>query len=281
MYTALQTGAIGIRDMPLPKQIHLAADNSFTGLSFSIEEAVKIGVERTKTLFAEKKVKPATWGLPLNLTANDADFERSLTDLVEYASSAKKLECHRTSTWILPFSDEVPFDENFELHRNRIRATAQVLADYDCSLGVEFIGPKTSRQEHKYEFIHTMDGMLKLCRKVGSGNVGLLLDAWHLYTSHGTTADLTRLTDQDVVVVHINDAPRDVPVDEQIDKRRCLPGETGVIDIVGFMKGLEDRGYTGPVIAEPFNERVNRLPPDEAARATAGSLMKIWEQAGL
>jgi sugar phosphate isomerase/epimerase len=62
---------------------------------------------------------------------------------------------------------------------------------------------------------------------------------------------------------------------------RTLPGETGVIDIAGFLQALRKIGYEGPVMVEPFSERVRQLPPEEACAATAAALNKVWRQAGL
>lgn len=61
--------------------------------------------------------------------------------------------------------------------------------------------------------------MLELCDAVGP-NVGLLLDAWHLYTSGHDPADLELLSNQNVVDVHVNDAPAGVAVDDQVDSVR-------------------------------------------------------------
>jgi sugar phosphate isomerase/epimerase len=121
-----------------------------------------------------------------------------------------------------------------------------------------------------------MDGMLALAAAIGTGNVGLLLDVWHLYTSHGTLDDARKLTRDDVVTVHVNDAPPGIAVDEQIDNVRTLPGETGVIDIKGFLETLQAIGYDGPVTAEPFSQRVRELKPEEAVRETAAAMNKIW-----
>ena len=63
---------------------------------------------------------------------------------------------------------------------------------------------------------------------------------------------LKALTPAQVVYVHVNDAPAGVPIDEQMDGVRALPGETGVIDIAGFLKALQGIGYDGPVTPEPF-----------------------------
>jgi sugar phosphate isomerase/epimerase len=116
---------------------------------------------------------------------------------------------------------------------------------------------------------------------VGTGNVGLLLDCWHWHTCLGSLADIRSLDPSDVVNVHVNDAPLGVDVIEQIDNIRTLPSETGVIDLVGFLKVLKEIGYEGPVSPEPFSQRVRDLPPDEAVKQTHDGLNTAWEQAGL
>ena len=93
--------------------------------------------------------------------------------------------------------------------------------------------------------------------------------------------DLARLSNGDVVNVHVNDAPAGIPVDEQIDNKRCLPGETGVLDIVRFLKALDAMGYDGPVTAEPFSARVNALAQQDALSETAESMHGAWASAGL
>jgi sugar phosphate isomerase/epimerase len=117
--------------------------------------------------------------------------------------------------------------------------------------------------------------MIELCDALGTGNAGLLLDAWHWYTSHGTVADLEALRAEQVVFVHVNDAPAGMAVDEQKDSVRAMPCETGVIDIAGFMKSLATIRYDGPVQVEPFSERIRALPAEEAARLTAETLDEV------
>ena len=156
---------------------------------------------------------------------------------------------------------------------------AEILQDHGIRLGIEFIGPKTFRNGKKFEFIYGLTDTLKLCTDLGP-NTGLLLDLWHWYTSHGTQAELDNLTNQQVVAVHINDAPAGIPVDEQMDLVRCLPGETGVLDIAGFLKALQRAGYDGPVTIEPFSKRVNEMAPQDALRTTAEAMNKVWGALG-
>jgi sugar phosphate isomerase/epimerase len=137
------------------------------------------------------------------------------------------------------------------------------------------------RQGHRYEFISTMTEALDLGNRLGTGNTGLLLDCWHWYTSHATVDDLKRLTADQVVYVHVNDAPPDRAIDEQIDNQRLLPGTSGVIDIANFLQTLDKMGYDGPVVVEPFNAELNALPYEERVVLTRSSLSRIWNIAGL
>lgn len=126
-----------------------------------------------------------------------------------------------------------------------------------------------------------MDGVLKLCDAIGTENVGLLLDSWHWYTSHGTVEQIRGLRSRQIIYVHINDAPQGIPVDEQRDNVRRLPGETGVIDIVGFLRALREVGYDGPVTPEPFDGRLRSLPIQEAVRKSGEAVSRVWSLSGL
>lgn len=284
MFKNLSPGAIGLR-VPLEEAMVLARESGFEGLDVNIGAMADLADEKglgyVQELWASSGLRPGGWGLPVPWSGPEEDFQAGLQRLPHLAAIGQALNCPWVTTWVLPFSNDRPFEENFEFHVRRFRPCAEILKDYGCRLGLEFIGPKTLRANARYEFIYTLDGMLELCAAIGTGNMGLLLDGWHWYTSGGTVEDLQRLTREDVVYVHINDAPAGIPRDEQIDNVRCLPGETGVIDNVSLLRCLREIGYEGPVTPEPFSQRVNALPPAEAARVTAQALNQVWAAAGL
>ena len=93
--------------------------------------------------------------------------------------------------------------------------------------------------------------------------------------------DIRKLSDSLVVDVHINDAAEGRGPDEQIDNDRRLPGESGVIDLAGFLQGLDAIGYTGPVTPEPFSAKLRGMPAEEAIRTTAEALFAVWKAAGV
>ena len=277
MYPALSAGAIGVR-LPFEECARLAADAGFKGIGVNVGAAP---ADEVRKVLQVHKLEPAAWGLPVEFRKDEETFRSGLAELPKLAKAAKEIGALRCSTWIMPFSQELAFEENFELHRSRLRACAEILVDSGIRLGLEFVGPKTLRKGRRHEFISTQDGMLELCKAIGTGNVGLLFDAFHWYTSHGTEEDIHNLSDALVVDVHINDGAAGRGPDEQIDNERALPGETGVVDLKTFLGGLKAIGYTGPVTPEPFSRKLAEVAPEEAITLTAEALLAVWREAGV
>lgn len=285
MYPSLSAGAIGVRDASLERSLELAKIGGFEGLDFSVVEVKSLadahGVDYVKDLFTKANIRPGGWGLPTNWRADEAALQEGLEALPSLAKVAKAIGSERCFTWMTPGSDERPFAWNLDWHIRRFRPIAQALADEGCRFGIEFIGPKTSRAKRKFEFIYTMEGLLELAKAIGTGNVGLLLDAWHLYTSGGNADQVRKIKNSDVVFVHVNDAPVGIEREEQIDNVRALPMETGVIDLPAFMKALQSIGYDGPVTPEPFSKTINALSPEEAMKMAGESMRKLFASASL
>jgi sugar phosphate isomerase/epimerase len=278
VFANLSAGAIGIRGLSLADTVALAIRTGFSGVDFDAREAARLGAAASAELFASSGVAPASFGLPV-AWRDDARWRNDLAQLPAIAAVAKELGCDRCSTWMLPGSDTLPYDQAWEWHVARFRPIAQVLADHGIRFGVEFIGPKTLRAKFAHEFVYTLDGMMELARAIGTGNVGLLLDAFHLYTSGGTLAQVEALNARDVVVVHVNDAIAGLGPEGQEDQVRDLPVATGVIDLKGFMAALRKIGYDGPVTVEPFSKPLNELAardPNAAARRVADSLDRLF-----
>ena len=70
-------------------------------------------------------------------------------------------------------------------------------------------------------------------------------------------------------------------MDELPDNVRRLPGETGVIDITGFLQALDRIGYAGPISVEPFYQRISEMANDDAARETAEAVRRCLDEAGV
>ena len=272
MFKCLSPGAVGIK-VAWRECLPLAKAAGFEGMDVEVDPGVAAADYREA--FAKAGLRVGGAGLPVDFRGKDADYQAGLKRLEPIAGHAQEIGLTRFATWILPFSDSLTYRENFRFHADRLRPAATILAAHGARLGLEFLGPRTCREGHRYGFIHTLEQMLELCEAVGP-NAGLLLDSWHWYTSLGTVEDILALRPEQVVYVHINDAPEGVPVEAQEDLVRRLPGATGVEDLPGFLFALRRIGYDGPVVPEPFVPELGTLPPAEAALKAGAALAGVW-----
>jgi len=284
MFQTLNTGAIGVNVTGLQDAISAARLGGFAGVEFRASEVADLidqhGAAHVNALFTTAGVRPAAWAHGIQWQRDESAWQTGLQGLPRLAAAAAAIGCHRTFQVLPPFSDDLPFDDFWRFCVARLQPIAAILAEHGCSLGLEFIGPATLRVGKQYPFIHTAPAALEFAAAVGP-NVGLLLDCYHWYTSHGTLDELRAIRREQIVHVHINDAPAGIPVDEQQDLVRELPGETGVIDIGGFLGAVRDMGYDGPVTVEPFKRELQDLPSDAARLVVVkASMDAVWKWAG-
>lgn len=278
-------GATAGGGLSLPEFVQLAARHGFAGVEFSIDEAAKLvaqrGFEDVAAIFEGPKVLPAVFGLPVEWRKDEDTFQAGMTRLPELAKLAQDLDCTRCCTYVLP-DGGIPVEEYAATSTRRFAEVARVLSEQGVRLGLEFLGPAHFRTNPDNVWFYDIPGALRAVAAISEmgtlENVGLLVDCWHWYTSGGSTMDLASIPIQQMVHVHINDAPN-LPRDEQQDSVRLLPGESGVIDITAFLKTLAAIGYDGPLAVETFSEELRALPPDESAARAATAVKNVLQTA--
>ncbi|MCR4415253.1 MAG: sugar phosphate isomerase/epimerase [Thermoguttaceae bacterium] len=275
---SLSCGAIGVSADPRGA-LRLAHEHGFESVEPSAEFLAKLSRRDLDDVLADLKAKNLVWGaagLPVDFRRDEATFRAGLARLPELASGLARAGVTRVGTWISPCHASLTYTANFRQHARRLRETAKVLDDHGLRLGLEYVGPKTSWSAQQFPFIHTMAEMKDLIAEMGCRNVGFVLDSWHWYNARETEADLLSLANRDVVACDLNDAPKDVPLDQQQDGKRELPAATGVIDLATFLGALVKIGYDGPIRAEPFNKALRSLPAPQALAATAAAMKKAF-----
>ena len=271
-------GHIGVRANQ-QQALEYAVKYGFGGIApseseFANKSAAEIG--EWVALMKQKGIRYGAAGLPVEFRRDEAQFQKDMAQLPKRASLMKQLGVTRVATWLLPGHNELTYLQNFKIHETRLREAAKVFKDNDIRLGLEFVGPRTSRARFRFPFACAQADMMELVEAIGTGNVGLLFDSWHWYTSHGTVEELSRLSNQDIVHVHVNDAPAGIDVDQQVDNRRKLPVTTNVIDLKGFINALVKIGYDGPVECEPFDQELRKMDQAAIVQTTAESLNRLW-----
>jgi sugar phosphate isomerase/epimerase len=225
-----------------------------------------------------KKVGWAMAGLPVEFRRDDDTFAAGIAKLPAFAQGLQRAGVTKVTTWVSPGSNERPYLVNFKLHAARLGEAAHILHDSGVRLGLEYVAPRTSWVNQRYPFIHTMAEMRELLAAINVPGAGLVIDSWHWYHAGDSAKDIEALSARDIVSVDLNDAPAGIPKDQMVDGKRELPAATGVIDVKAFLGALERIKFNGPVRAEPFNEAVRRMAPDEAAAAAMTALKKAAEE---
>lgn len=278
MRMCLNTGNIGVR-ASLAESIAYASKYGFQAVDPNVKDLAALSDSGMAELLEEMRSKNLEFGqvfqgVPAGQT--DDRFSTFLEDLAVTAKTMERAHARRFTTWLSCTDDKLTYLQNFHLHTRRISEAAAVLGDHGIKLGLEYVGPKTSWARRKYPFIHTMQELKELIVEIGKPNVGYLLDSWHWYTAGETAADVLTLKSQDIIAVHLNDAPAGVAVDQQVDNVRALPMATGVIDTGAFLTALSQLGYDGPVVAEPFDAELRKQPPEQALARTAKAMQEAF-----
>ena len=279
MFKSLMADMIAIETDPLGS-IDLARRHGFIGVDLRLDKQEKrireIGVESLRRAIGDAGLRPGYCSiLPGKISCDEKTWRDGVARVPALARLAEQLGYTRTATVVLPFDDELPFDAFFDLHVERINEAAPVLADHGLSLALEYVSPVTRRAGHKHPFIYDLAGLRQLCRATNNTNVGLLLDSFHWHCAGETVQEIEALSEDEVVVVHVNDVIAKRPVEKQVVNERALPCETGLIDLAGFMGALDKIGYDGPITSEPTNPKWSATEPEEAAAALSRSMDRL------
>ncbi len=259
----------------LRKSVEYAIEFGFGGVNPSVGDLAKMSDAERDEFVMMMKTHHIQWGasgLPFNFRVDQDTHKKGISALPNQAKVLQSAGVTRVSTWIMPRHNELTYMQNFKQHRDRLGEAAVILKDYGMRFGLEFVGPQTLLVGGRYPFIHTQKEMLELCDAIGTGNMGLLFDAWHWHSSGGTVEEAKQLTNDLVINVHVNDAPKGVALEDLIDQKRELPCATGVIDMKGFINALQGIGYDGPVTVEPFNQPLWDMDDRAALKKTQESL---------
>lgn len=278
MQLHLSCGALGIRANQR-EAIDLAAKHGFDAVDADGKYLGGLSAAELGDLRGYMQAKKVGWamgGLPVEFRRDDAAFNDGIKTFPEYVKGLERAGVRMVTTYVLPMSNTRTYLANLDVHVARLREIARILNGGGLAFGIEYVAPKTLWASQRYPFVHTMTETREMIARMNQPQVGIVLDSWHWYHAGDTPADIAVLKASDIISVDLNDAPSGVPKDQMVDGKRELPAATGVIDVKGFLGGLQSIGFTGPVRCEPFNEAVRQMAPDVSAAAAMSALKKAF-----
>ncbi|MEL6560182.1 MAG: sugar phosphate isomerase/epimerase family protein [Bacteroidota bacterium] len=276
---SLNPGTIGI-SVNQDQLLQLAIQNGFEAIVPLFNDLLKKGRQKAVDFYEEMKSVNISWdalNLPVEFRKDEQTFQSGLKELSKSGPLLQRLNISRCSTWIMPTHDELTYLKNFRQHASRLKATADVLSDFNVKLGIEYVGPKTLMAWKRHPFISSLKEARELIAESGSNNIGIQLDSFHWFCAGESTTDLKSLQADEIVTCDLNDAVKGRTSDEQLDYERELPGVSGVIDLKSFLTALNDIGYDGPIRAEPFNAKLNGMNANDAIALTKKQMQATFE----
>jgi len=171
--------------------------------------------------------------------------ERALAYVTECMKAARELDCSTVQAgWAFQGSKlEAPFDAAWRQAVESLREVGRRCLEQ----GVRFVIEFACKQDA--QLINTMDDALRMLDEVGSENVLVMADVFHIYTERDSLSETVLRAGKRLVYVHLSDSDR------------LAPGK-GKIDFTEFINALKEIDYRGYMIME-FNPDP---APDEALR---------------
>ena len=278
--------AVGLPGLSAEETVDRAAEAGFEGVDLLVRDLVRSGGDprAIRSRMDDRGVRGGAFPLPMDWRGDEATFRRDLEALAPLAEAASTLGLARTGTWVMP---ELPGDgddraEVAAFHVRRLGAIARVLDARGIRLGLEVIGVESSRTGRRGPFVARL---ADLDRELGAvwdeaPNLGILLDAFHLYAADEPIEAGLAWGVGRVAWVHMADLPPSSLADRSriVDADRGLPGENGAVDVRGFLARLASEGYDGPVTAEPLANcrSLAGLSPQAIAHRVKQSLDAAW-----
>lgn len=276
---SLNPFAVGV-SLRQEEMIDKAVEYGFEAILPVPAQLAEMGTDQRQQFLAKMKAHNLTWdsaGNPVDFRKDENLFREGMASLPRLADALQKSGVSRMNTWIMPTHQELTYMENFKQHASRLKEITVVLQDYNIKLGLEYVGPKTLTSLHKYPFLSSMKEAFELINEINVPNLGIQLDSFHWYCAEETVEDIEALSNHQIITCDLNDATAGRTVAEQIDGERELPGDSGLVDLKGFIHALKKIGYDGPVRAEPFNAKLNAMDDAAALAATAKAMKRTAE----
>ncbi len=284
MYKNLNPAALGITGRQ-SELIELALTYGFRGLDLDIPDVMKRartrGLESARRYVSSAGVRVGEFPLTMNWCAAEIPYRGSLGELKEIAHVAASLGATVCTATVKPYSDDLPYHENFELHRRRLAEIGELLAGHDIRLGLAFQATPSAREGHSVPFIYQAGTLVTLINTVGSSQVGLTLDTWSWFVGEGTLELLRQLPPAQIVAVRLADCPTDVDPSRATDADRCLPGDGGAVDGAAILRYLAENGFAGPVTPWPHPSRFRGMTRDAIVQQAKAALDALFRAAGV
>ncbi|TWT65234.1 sugar phosphate isomerase/epimerase family protein [Allorhodopirellula solitaria] len=244
------------------------ADHGFGGIGLFRPKVEDFGIDRSVELLADLDLSVTSLSWAGGFTGSDGrGFNDAVRDAMSAVTDAANL---RADTLIV-----LAGGRNNHIRRHARRTLCEALAK--VSIIAEEFGVRIALEPfhpgcgHEWSFVNDLESTLQIIDMVGSPNLGIVLDTYHV----GMDDDVLRWLPHACPHVHLLQLGdgRHSPLGEM---NRCLLGE-GCVPIESIVHTLLDHGYQGPIEAEVIGEDVEPLEYEMVLDHTRGFLDQLTQ----
>lgn len=255
-----------IQPQPLMEKIRLAGAHGFKAIELWLNDVfahVQQGgsvVDVNKAVADAGLLVPSTIAMKGWVEASDAEYPDALEEVRRRMDLAARLGS--------PYVVATPSREaaDLDLITRRYGELLAIGRQIGVKPVMEYLGFCHS--------VYTIDQLLTIVQGTGDPDACVVLDAFHTFCGGSSQHDLEKVPAEMIAHYHLDDAPADVPRQQQMDPDRVMPGD-GVIDLKYEIDLLRRKGYHGCISLELFNPGLWERDPHEVLKLGMERMQKL------
>ncbi len=219
------------------------------------------------SLFVNQCVMPVTLNSIEFIAFRGSKYAEIQRRLHKLGKIAQVIGCPTIVVVPSPLPDRnLPWAEVIAEYVKVLRNMSDIACLYNIRLSFEFLG-------FGWCSVRTPRAAFEIIQNVKRDNIGLTIDAAHLYGGGGLMSELDQLDPERIFAFHLNDL-EDTAKEAILDSTRVLPG-SGVVPLDDICARLKHIGYNGPCSIELFRPEYWDWDPQELAIKTRQAALRV------
>jgi sugar phosphate isomerase/epimerase len=248
----------------LPEAIQGCVDAGLGAIGIWREQLAETGLDEARRLVAQSGLRVSSLCRGGFFTTDDPEeaeeAEGNNREAIEEAAALN------AATLVLVPGGLPPGDRDLKAARNRAARAIERLVPYAHDLGVNLgIEPMNPIYAADRGVISTLASALDIAERFDAADVGVVVDAFHVWWEPGVDNQLLRAGER-IVSYQICDWITPLPADTLL--ARGMMGD-GHVDFAALTRAVSSAGYRGDVEVEIFNAELWAEPPAKVVNTMA------------
>jgi sugar phosphate isomerase/epimerase len=257
-----------IKPQPVMEKIRLTAEAGFAGVELWINDIYEYIGQGGEVSDIEKAVSDYGLIVPCAIAtrqwAEATELEYPL--MLDEAKRRMELAARIGSPYLVATPSRDPCDIN------QISKRYRDLLEIGRKAGVK----PTFEYISFFRSVNKLSQAWQIVQEADADDATLILDAFHNWNSGSTLDDLREIPADKISHYHIDDAHADKPALSQTDPDRVMLGE-GQIDLAAEVALLKEKGYSGTVSLELFNQDLWAQDPAEVLKVGIDRMRELLD----